>query len=275
MKIRALLTCSVLVASLFLLAACRRPSTPTTAAGLDPASQTGEPSSHPTRRLLATSTLTPTTTPTAMPTLSPTGTPKAMPDSSSPTATPTGMPALSPTATPTATSPPVSTATPTATATATRAPALTATPTNTPTSAPSPAPTATLTPTPTTTPRPTRNPVPTSTPGLFKDLIGTWREEEGSYWQFGGDGTYRLGGPPPALYDDPMTTGVFWLDGTQLVIRDTAGRSVCGPGAGDPEWDGIYAMYLIANEMFSLVLMHDPCPSRAETVSRAPWYWVP
>jgi hypothetical protein len=257
MKIQASLACCTLIASVLLLAAC----------GPDP-------TRTPAMIVLATVTKTmvpsptPTVTTTATPTLAST---PALTQAS--TATPTGTPALASTATPalasTATPALTSTATPISTAVHTPAPTFTATPTKTPTSAPSATPAPTQAPTPTATQKPP--PTSTASPVLSNDLIGTWSTESGIYWQFREDGTYCLGGAPPALCQDPLSTGIFWLDRTQLVIRDTGGRSVCGPGSGEPEWDGVYLLFLIPNETFSLMLVYDPCLSRTEIVTRSTW----
>jgi hypothetical protein len=244
MRIRASFACGLLAAIMLLLAACGPAPTPT-----------------------AVFVVLATVTETLMPSPTPSPTPTAMPTVASvaaPTAVPTVASAGMPTDTPTLSS----LSTPTATTMETTTPAYTATPTNTPTS--TALPTSTPTPTPTPTPQPTQE----TAPGLSNDLIGTWREENGSYWQFKEDGTFCLGGAPPALCQDPMTSGVFWLEGTQLAIRDTGGLSVCGPGSGDPQWDGVYVLFLVPKEMFSLMLVYDQCPSRTETATRSLWYWV-
>ncbi len=256
MRSRAYLACGVLVVTVVLLSACgRAPTRRPVVVALATATKTVVPSPTPTLTTTATPTLTSSVTPTATPTMAPTARSIATPSVSS-----TAPPTLA------------STARPMETATDAPTPAVTATSTEQPSSTPSPTPTATQTPTPT----PTQEPLPTepAPPVISNDLIGTWREDSGYHWRFREDGTYCLGGAPPALCEDPVTTGIFWLEGTQLVIRDTGGRSVCGPGTGDPVWDGVYMLFLSPNEIFSLMVVHDPCLSRTELVTRSPWSWV-
>jgi len=276
-KIRASLACSALVASILLLTACGPAPTRTAAViVLATMTKTALPSLTPTPTPTPTTTGTPTTTSTAILTATPAVAISAEP-AVTPTLTSTAIPAamttLPSTTVPTATPTMSSTAMPTSTATPTPTPSYTAAPMEEPTDTPSPTPTATETP----SPAPTQAPSPTNTapPQVHNELVGTWREDSGYYWQFLDDGTYCLGGAPPGPCQDPLTTGIFWLIGTQLVIRDTGGRSVCGSGGGDPGWDGIYVIFLTPNETFSLMLAHDPCPSRTQIVTLSPWYWVP
>ncbi len=96
--------------------------------------------------------------------------------------------------------------------------------------------------------------------------------EEGYYYQFKGDGTYRRAVALVRLEDSPVTEGEFWFEGGQLFLKETSGIHMYNACVGLPA--GSYEVVEMAvKDHFTLVTIDDPCEFRSVRVTGKPFLW--
>jgi len=116
----------------------------------------------------------------------------------------------------------------------------------------------------------TAEPTPTAAPIIMlEELVGVWLQD--GYFQFKGDGTYRVAPSTEALKDHPYIEGEFWFEEGQFFIKDIAGLpgwDVCvGLPAGSYEVQGAVRGYL------TFVPIDDPCETRDYALRIEPFRW--